>query len=522
MSRLRPSRRTSTRPDAGPGTSADRNLRQRGQVLVIFAFASFLLIGMMALVVDVSWYWANTLKVQRAADAAALAGVVLLPGNVSGAQTYALNEAKKNGYSSGTGGVTVAAAQEAANPRRLDVTVSAPVPTFFMRAFGITSIPASRAATAEYVLPVAMGSPLNVYGKPDQVDLNGNPLNFWGSINAPETDKNQGDPFATTNGPGGYGNNAEYVAAQTGAPGAYNYGITVPAGSAPITVSLYDPEFCYRPNQNGTTGMNYDTGDTEWSSSGLSGSTTKFTLYEDVNNTPYNYADDTQLSQSSYPSGNSGSTACGATYISSSYPNFTGKWVTYTTIASPHATTYRLNVATTGSGQFSNQFGIKAVASSGSQPTVSGLGAMSLYANIPGSITNLYLAQIPAIHAGKTVQIRLFDPGEASSSASLSVLIPTSSSTWTPVSFTYWDAGVNGDLAPTASGPTTSLTTTSAGGTVYYNGHWVILQAVIPSNYTAPANGWWKIQYNYGASTAHDRTTWQVNIVGNPVHLVLN
>ena len=53
------------------------------------------------------------------------------------------------------------------NPTRdiqLDTSVSAPVPTFFMRLFGINSIQATRKAAAEYVLPVPMGSPLNYFG----------------------------------------------------------------------------------------------------------------------------------------------------------------------------------------------------------------------------------------------------------------------------------------------------------------------------------------------------------------------
>ena len=33
-------------------------------------------VGLCAIVIDVSWYWANSLRMQRAADAAALAGVV--------------------------------------------------------------------------------------------------------------------------------------------------------------------------------------------------------------------------------------------------------------------------------------------------------------------------------------------------------------------------------------------------------------------------------------------------------------
>ena len=48
--------------------------RSRGQVAVIFAL-SIVLFGELALVVvDVAFYWVTTLKVQRAADAAALAG----------------------------------------------------------------------------------------------------------------------------------------------------------------------------------------------------------------------------------------------------------------------------------------------------------------------------------------------------------------------------------------------------------------------------------------------------------------
>ena len=135
----------------------------RGQALVLFVMAIFVFTGIVALVVDVSWYWASSLRVQRAADAAALAGVVYLPGDPSRAVTAARAEATRNGYPDG-GPIVVTPAQDAANPRRMKVTVSAPVDTFFMRIFGINSIPASRKASAEYVLPVPMGSPQNYYG----------------------------------------------------------------------------------------------------------------------------------------------------------------------------------------------------------------------------------------------------------------------------------------------------------------------------------------------------------------------
>jgi Putative Flp pilus-assembly TadE/G-like len=139
-------------------------IRERGQVVVIFAMAVILFVGLCAIVIDVSWYWANSLRMQRAADAAALAGVIYLPGNVGSAVSTARAEAVKNGYTDGVGGVSVTPYQDATNNRRLRVTVSGPVNTFFARVLGINSFSASRSSKAEYVLPVPMGSPENYYG----------------------------------------------------------------------------------------------------------------------------------------------------------------------------------------------------------------------------------------------------------------------------------------------------------------------------------------------------------------------
>ena len=86
-------------------TSKSRS--QRGQILVIFAGAMIALMALCAVVVDVAWYWTNNLRMQRAADAAALAGVVWLPGNQGRATTAARDEAAKNGYTNGVDGVVV-------------------------------------------------------------------------------------------------------------------------------------------------------------------------------------------------------------------------------------------------------------------------------------------------------------------------------------------------------------------------------------------------------------------------------
>ena len=117
-------------------------VRARGQMLVLFVLSIFVLTGITAIVVDVSWYWANTLRVQRAADAAALAGVVWLPGAPGSAFNTARATATQNGYTDGVAGVNIATQQDPANNRRLWVTVTAPVNTFFMKVFGIQQLTA--------------------------------------------------------------------------------------------------------------------------------------------------------------------------------------------------------------------------------------------------------------------------------------------------------------------------------------------------------------------------------------------
>jgi len=138
--------------------------RSRGQVLIIFALTIFVFIGLCAIVVDVAWYWANNLRIQRAADAAALAGVVHLPGDVPTAISVARAEAIKNGYTNGVNGYTVTPTQDPANPRRLRVEIAGPVGTYFAHVIGVHSFPAVRRSRAEFILPVPMGSPEAYYG----------------------------------------------------------------------------------------------------------------------------------------------------------------------------------------------------------------------------------------------------------------------------------------------------------------------------------------------------------------------
>ncbi|HYK99024.1 MAG TPA: pilus assembly protein TadG-related protein, partial [Candidatus Acidoferrales bacterium] len=177
---------------------------------IVVALLLTVLLGFLGLVADVGWLQLSLSRTQKAADAAALAGAPYLPGNVAGAVTAARDEASKNGYTDGANGVTVAASQDAANPNLLDVTIGAPVRTFFARLFGVTQFASSRNAKAEFILPVPMGSPQAYYGIyrlctnggscSSVTDPSGSAIasqGFWGAVITYGGNRQNGDLYST-------------------------------------------------------------------------------------------------------------------------------------------------------------------------------------------------------------------------------------------------------------------------------------------------------------------------------------
>ncbi|HEX2738771.1 MAG TPA: hypothetical protein VHP57_11625, partial [Acidimicrobiia bacterium] len=150
---------------------------------------------------------------------------------------------------------------------------------------------------------------------------------------------------------------------------------------------------------------------------------------------------------------------------------------------------------------------------------------MSIYATLPGATADFYLAQIDPVHAGKTMRLTLFDPGEGADS--LQILDPNGN----PASFS-WSTQCTPPVAPTspcsASG-VNSLDVSGTGAKAFaglqsnsrFNDRYVTLDVKLPNNYSTlyGTKTWWKVRYAVGTSPT-DRTTWSVNIVGDPVHLL--
>ncbi|HEU5151071.1 MAG TPA: pilus assembly protein TadG-related protein [Iamia sp.] len=168
----------------------DRAQQEGGYVLVKFALLLVPLLLMTGLSVDVGSWYSRIADIQKAADAAALAGVVWLPDETAAAR-YAREEATRNGFTDGVDNISVDI--ERAGDRRLRVTISdGTVESFFWSNLGGGDIDLTRSALAEYVLPVPLGSPRNYFGTGRLLDGDAREY-LYQAVNPACTSKVQGD-----------------------------------------------------------------------------------------------------------------------------------------------------------------------------------------------------------------------------------------------------------------------------------------------------------------------------------------
>ena len=496
---------------------------EHGYVLVTFALLLIPLLLMAGLSVDVGGWYSRASDIQKATDAAALAGVVWLP-NVGLARTYAQEAAARNGYTNGVNGVTVTV--EPIGDRRLKVTINDPaVGSTFWQGITKKTISLSRDASAEYVLPVPLGSPDYHYGN-DPLDSTYTQPNLWGNIHGVKTNNAKGDAYAascrgadncnaTTN------QNPNYRA------GGYLYTIDVPTGGiANMNVQVYDAGLYTRNDET------LETGDTEYTGTGTTN--TVYTFY-DVDTTPLDVSDNPIAGSTTCPTGPPGAGTGPRTVsipqetASTTYEN---KWVTICgrTTTMP-AGRYLLRVQTTGNGSAANRYSLKVTSSGTAKARIAGYGDMSMYNNISSGTSgsdvtaNFYLAEVDPVHKGKTFRISLYDPGEVTKTTS------------TTGKGTIKIIGVDGNVVSSCVGLTDSTTSTFTSGATLspcqfdsavlgapkYDGQWVTLNIPIPNTYSCTLGTipgcWWKIRYVINGQ-ANDTTTWSAQVIGDPVHLI--
>ena len=501
-------------------TKSEPPKSERGVVLLWVAGMLVALLGVSAFAVDLGWLYLNTSRLQKAADAAALAGVVNLPASPVQADVDARGASSANQFPIGNP-VTNTFSSQVLTDNQYEVTLRTQVGTFFLKVLGINSFSVERVATAQYVLPVPMGSPANCFGIGNTSALNSARFpvgqspdtardlcddytqNFWAAINGQQTAKEQGDPymsrcFTSNNGScsGTPNPNDEWNTVNH-----YHYGITVPNSAPNLDVWIYDAGYYQR------TDFNTQTGDSEWDGGGSTdgGANTVYTLKR-PDLTPYDPTDNV--------------TACTMTVNSeTSSSTYRNLWAKICTPSGPFGGTWILKVTTTGDIGGTNQYSILVntgnIAAGSLMPRVYGINDMSIFTNQPSGTAVVWLAEILPVHAGKKLQLNFFDGGESNPPATMTVKNPAGNTaggcTWT---------ATNG-----ASGSSCAITTANSSGAIF-NNHWITINIDIPDNYTCnpAANNnsgcYWKM--DLATQSAHDRTTWSARVIGNPVRLVPN
>ena len=152
-----------------------------------------------------------------------------------------------------------------------------------------------------------------------------------------------------------------------------------------------------------------------------------------------------------------------------------------------------------------------------------GLGELSVgNYHVSDANSEFYLAEVAEFHGGRTLQIELFDAGDAVDQVFIQILRPDGNPaptcTWStrtrPLSGSEDDADGNGCTID-AKGPP------GGGNPGKFNEDWLDIRLPIPNGYTCEpgADGcWWKIKMI--SINPSDRTTWHAKVTGVPIHLV--
>src|SRR5271170_1464698 len=133
----------------------DRHRRglSRGQVMVLSAIAMVALMGMVAVATDIGLLWSERRQMQTATDAAAIAAATALR-NDTNVTSAADNVASLNGFTNGAKSATItvnnppAGGLYAGNSNYIEVIITQPEPTYFLRVLGYNSIPVSTRAVS--------------------------------------------------------------------------------------------------------------------------------------------------------------------------------------------------------------------------------------------------------------------------------------------------------------------------------------------------------------------------------------
>lgn len=182
----------------------------------------------------------------------------------------------------------------------------------------------------------------------------------------------------------------------------------------------------------------------------------------------------------------------------------------------------------TTSGNGYNAFAMRAVVSPGFEQyvSVSGYGAMPILANAPSADSEFHLLRVLPGAAGQYISFQFFDAADISGSTGGTVRVirpadatgsiqttpfPGRCKTRKPAATQTWTNASNDNCRFNVSSPNN-------------NGKVQEVQIPIPTDYTCnfndPTGCWYKVEITFPGATVNDLTTWNAEIVGDPLRLV--
>lgn len=559
--------------------AARRATTDRGYVLAMMGLLIVPLIAMTAFAVDLGAWYAQGTKMQRTVDAAALAGVVFLPD-----QTKATAAANSVITANGFSGAATIGFPAGGQRMQVSITRSAKqyFSKLFVSSESLTKSataefnkPVPLGSPANIAGNNIIDPATCPQSQPSQTAPCGPQPMLWQAIQGPYETHANGDAYATLCGrgvsaPGSCGTVASPSNTQYH-PNGYQFAIEVAAADVgkPMTVRVYDAAEIGRTTGNSASGADCRSGVAPWAGgfpasftrqncqTGDSGPTDRngtalqYQIFDnDGSDLTINF--DTPLTGCELYIARD--TAANPTVVST-YEN---KWVDICTFTPTKAGIYPMRVKSSNitrpNGTYIasmtseagwNAYSLKAVQSGGS-PRLYSITDLSIWTNTVGSTARFYLAQIKPEQAGKTIVLDLFDPGDGTGGTSnytLQVLAPPQSAPFntpsgsSPVVPPQYGTvipatGVASSCQANTTGSTTQgggtlsnvancLVTTRSGGSQIYQDLWLRYQIKIDPNYTCSTDCWWTIKYNFGNNgVPTDRTTWTLQVVGDPVHLI--
>lgn len=538
----------------------DEARAESGVVLITMTIMLTVLLGIAGFSVDIGNWYLNAQRQQRAADAAALSGAVLLPAEPTQAHQKALNTASGNGYAA-TG---MQAYQMGSDPNSMYVSITRTVNNYFVSLFGMKDITITRDAVATYQGTVQAGSPSNVLGNEapgnkasdkawEKAATKGKQASYWLTVSAGEGKKILGarwtaglcmkDGVDVNPDLCGKTGNTEYDGK------GQHYYVRVPPGvKNTLAVEIYDGQFTPTNQKCDASFMDAESIDPDRYAKGPNPYCAgDFGESGSLFNTTYElWSPTTSGSKSVLICSRQFDGAKGSikNLLSKSgdgtydFKNVFHKWAPLCSV--PVATygpgDYEIKVNTDSDQTGLNMFSLRSAITSGGLVSTSDTSSISLFSdermemivNTSQAKTTFYLARVPSSSRGRTVDIQFFDVGDAKNPLKITILPPEDATKDGAPLDSFDDCE---RIRPTEDykidAPNCQIPNVMASGyngEPGYNGRIASIHIPIPDGYTCtdadPTKCWIRVLIDYGSAiTTQDVTSWKVSMAGKHLRL---